>query len=67
MDTQDAPDLNKASGWVWYGLLAGVLAVLVLVVFAALLRRHSPENHGPPNEAAPGQHPSRDIDRSRSP
>lgn len=57
----------RAARWVWWGLLAAFAAVMALSLVWALRAGSDGKgiNRGPPDEAAPGAHPSEDIDRSR--
>jgi hypothetical protein len=54
--------------WVWWGLVGGVAAILIMALIAVLARGGAGvgRNRGPASEAAPGQQPSQDIDRSRA-
>ena len=58
---------QRGARWLWWSLLAGVLALLAVVTLAVATRHNAGErNRGPGTEAAPGAQPSRDIDRSGS-
>jgi hypothetical protein len=59
---------NARPAWVWWGVIGGVAAILILSVMAMLLRGSAGvgRNRGPASEAAPGKQPSQDIDRSRA-
>jgi hypothetical protein len=63
------PAVSRARpAWVWWGLVAGVAVILILSLMAVLLRDNAGvgRNRGPASEAAPGNQPSQDIDRSRA-
>ena len=56
---------QQGARWLWWSLLGGVIALFVIVTVAAVVRGRDGEgNRGPADEAAPGAHPSRDIDRT---
>jgi hypothetical protein len=59
----------RAARWVWWGLLAGLAAVMTLSLAWALRAGSYGKgvNRGPADEAAPGAKPSQHIDRSRPP
>ncbi len=58
---------EQGARWLWWSVLGGVVALILFVVIAAVLRGHEGErNRGPADEAAPGAEPSRDIERSRN-
>lgn len=62
-------DVTRARpAWVWWGVAGGVAAILILSLMAVLLRGSAGvgRNRGPASEAAPGNQPSQDIDRSRA-
>ena len=56
---------QRGARWLWWSVLGGVIALLLFVTVAAVVRgRDGDRNQGPADEAAPGANPSRDIDRS---
>jgi hypothetical protein len=59
---------GRSTNWVWWGAVSAVAAILILSMMAMLLRGSAGvgRNRGPANEAAPGNRPSQDIDRSRA-
>ena len=59
---------RRPANWVWWGVVAAVAAVLIFSLMAVLLRGSAGvgRNRGPASEAAPGNRPSQDIDRSRA-
>ncbi|HYP90231.1 MAG TPA: hypothetical protein VEQ59_18800 [Polyangiaceae bacterium] len=61
----EVKSLKSGSAWVWWGMIAGAVAIALLcVVYALRASSNGAVNRGPGDEAAPGAHPSRDIDRS---
>jgi hypothetical protein len=71
MDRREAarePDKRSSPAWIWWGLFGGLAAIFVLCVLAMLHNGSAGvgRNRGPASEAAPGNQPSRDIDRSRA-
>ena len=68
LSTQDRAN-RRGAAWVWWGLLAAFVGVVVLSVVGVVKRGNHgiDENRGPATEAAPGAEPTRDIDRSRAP
>lgn len=62
-------DDRRGVSWLWWGVLAAFVAVVVLSIVSALRRgdHGTDRNRGPATEAAPGAAPTRDIDRSRAP
>lgn len=68
IDPDVSPRPGRGGAWLGWGLLAAFVAVLLLALIAAWRSSsNGAVNRGPADEAAPGAHPSRDIDRSRSP
>jgi hypothetical protein len=59
---------GRSTNWVWWGVVGAVAAIVVLSLVAVLLRGSAGvgRNRGPASEAAPGNRPSQDIDRSRA-
>jgi hypothetical protein len=59
------------AGGIWWGLIAGALAIAILAGAFAWSRSatHTTDerNRGPAFEVAPGAQPARDIDRTRKP
>lgn len=62
------PDDRYGASRLWWGVLAALVAVVVLAIVSAAQRGGygSERNRGPATEAAPGAEPTRDIDRSRA-
>jgi hypothetical protein len=61
-----ASNLSASAAGRFWRIVLGAFALILLLAIIAAVRSSAGDsrNRGPANEAAPGAHPARDIDRS---